>query len=242
MFHLLRNLLSIIGLILLLIIIAFLVIIIVLFTQNSMLATDIIKPIWGKVGLWICSIKLDVEGRENLYKKFPAIFIANHQSLLDVYIFPALLPKKIFVIGKKELLKYPFLGWIFYLTGQIPVDRSNHIQAMRSMEKVYNKIKNQGYGVFFCPEGTRSFDGKLLPFKRGAFHLALQTKLPLVPIIMFGADKFMKRGTLKINTGTLKVKILPPIETSHWKQENLNPHIQDVWNLFSQELQKHEQA
>ena len=241
MLRLFRNLLSIIGLILLLISIALLTTLLILFTWNPMLATDIIKPIWGKVGLWICGIKLDVEGRENLKKKFPAIFIGNHQSLLDVYIFPSLLPRKIFVIGKKELLKYPFLGWIFYLTGSIPVDRSNHIQAMKSMEKVHNKIQNQGYGVFFCPEGTRSFDGKLLAFKRGAFHLAIQTKLPLVPIIMFGADKFMRRGSIKINTGTLKVKVLPPIETSHWKQENLNQHIQEVWNIFSQELQKHSQ-
>ena len=239
MFRTFRNLLSIIGLILLLIFIALLTTLIILFTWNPMLATDIIKPMWGKVGLWICGIKLDVEGRENLKEKFPAIFIGNHQSLLDVYIFPALLPKKIFVIGKKELLKYPFLGWIFYLTGSIPVDRSNHIQAMKSMEKVYDKINTLGYGVFFCPEGTRSFDGNLLPFKRGAFHLAIQTKLPLVPIIMFGAHKFMKRGSVKINTGTLKVKVLPPIETSHWKGENLNQHIQEVWNIFSQELQKH---
>lgn len=235
MISIIRNILSILGIIIFISIFSLITIIIAVFTCNSMKASDIVKPLMGKTLLWICGIKLEVFGQENI-PKTPAIFIGNHQSLLDIFIFPSILPKKTFAIGKKEMLRYPFLGWMFYISGQIPVDRSNHIRAMRSMEKVYDKINKHKYSVFFCPEGTRSIDGKLLPFKKGAFHLAIQTKLPIVPMIVFNAYKHLKKGSIKIIPGILKVKILPPIQTSHWKKEELVQRVDEVRNLFVREL------
>ena len=236
MISILRNILAIVGIVFFLFFYSTLALIIVLFTWDGMKASDIVKPLMGKTILWCCRLKLDISGQENIPENQPVIFIGNHQSILDLFIYPSILPQKVFVIGKKELLRYPFLGWIFYITGQIPVDRSNHIKAMRSMEKVYDKINKHKYSVFFCPEGTRSTDGTLLLFKKGAFHLAIQTKLPIVPMIVFDAYKYLRKGSLKIIPGTLKVKILPPIQTSHWKKEELKQRVEEVRNLFLKEL------
>ncbi|MBI2027863.1 MAG: 1-acyl-sn-glycerol-3-phosphate acyltransferase [Deltaproteobacteria bacterium] len=206
--------------------------ILLLITWNPMLVTDILKPVFSKVMLWVLRIRLKVHGKNFLHQIKPAIFIGNHQSMLDLFIFPALLPNKTFGIGKKELLRYPFLGWIVALTGQVTVDRSNHFRAMRSMQKVNDRIKKKGYSVFLCPEGTRSYTAKLLPFKKGAFYLAMQTRLPIVPIVVLNAYQFLPKGTLNLKSGIIEVHVLEPISTTDWKEENLKQYIAEVEQIF----------
>jgi 1-acyl-sn-glycerol-3-phosphate acyltransferase len=192
-----------------------------------------LKP-WASGCLAILGIKLEVVGREHI--QGPAVFVSNHQSTIDVVFVPGLLPNNTAFVAKKELLRVPFWGWMLGKTG-ILVDRKNPAAAIASI-KVGVKQLRPGWSILVFPEGTRSMDGELLPFKKGAFHIAIETRFPLVPIAMDGAQDVMKKHHFLPRPGTIHVTVGKPIDTRHWKLETIEAHMQEVWTAMNECLRE----
>jgi len=187
----------------------------------------------GNLGTKMAGIKLAVKGRSNL-KTRPAIFLFNHQSNADMFIVAKLIKKDVVAIGKKEIEKLP-IGFLFKKAGMIFIDRGDKDKAISSMESAVDVIKS-GKSIAIAPEGTRSYDYKLGSFKKGAFHLALQAKVPVIPIVIQNAHDVLPRGKALLSPTVVNVTILPPVSTKKWKLKNLDDHINEVREMFLAEL------
>jgi lysophosphatidate acyltransferase len=162
----------------------------------------------------ILGIKLEVQGREFLTHSQPCIFIGNHQSALDVAIYGEICPLDTVAIGKKEIAWIPLFGWLFKFSGGILIDRKNKRKAISQIDEAVQAIKEKKVSVGILPEGTRNRSGKgMLPFKKGAFHLAVESQVPLVPIIIAEFGELVNFNNKRINRGVIQVKVLPPIPT-----------------------------
>ncbi len=169
--------------------------------------------VWGSK-LWIraSGAEVKVSGQENLEENKSYIFIANHRSYLDTTALFAYGGKKMGLIGKKELLKVPVLGRGMQFIKFRAIDRSNPQKALETMEQVRETV-DSGYSFGIFAEGTRAMPGELLPFKKGAFHLALQTGAAIIPVAIKNTDYLMGKKTGVANSGTMEIVLLPPIET-----------------------------
>ncbi|TDL29367.1 1-acylglycerol-3-phosphate O [Rickenella mellea] len=158
-------------------------------------------------------IKFQVEGEEHL-SKGPAILIGNHQSMLDVLYLGRILPKRSSIMAKKELQWMPLLGQFMTLSGAVFVDRGNNAKAVRSLAAASQTMKARRISLWVFPEGTRTNKPEvdLRPFKKGAFHLAVQGGVPITPVVVENYYRLYHKGVL--DSGTLKIRILPPIPTT----------------------------
>jgi len=194
--------------------------------------------LWG-AKLWIrgSGIEVKVSGRENLEKDKSYIFIANHRSYIDTTALFAYAGKKIGLIAKKEILKVPVLGRGISFINFVTIDRSNAQKAIQTMEKVRG-IVDGGYSFGVFAEGTRAMPGDLLPFKKGAFHLALQTGAAIIPVAIKNTDYLMGKKTGVINPGTMEIVLLPPIETKDVEAEDLMKILRKTREAIAEELGK----
>ncbi len=167
-----------------------------------------VKP-WAKTNLWAGGIHLDVEGLENLPKE-PCIIMFNHQSALDILAYMSILPIDWRAIMKREVGQFPFIGWVARLSGHYLVARDGSSSDTKEVKKIVGKIRS-GPTVVVAPEGTRSKDGKLLPFQKGGFLIAVLARVPVVPMVITGGAELLSKGSRHPNPGTMKIKILPPI-------------------------------
>ncbi len=189
----------------------------------------------GDFGTQVAGIKLAVKGEEHLWNQRPAVFIFNHQSNADPLIALKLIRKDARAIAKHELKKVPILGQILEATGTIFLDRTNKDQAIEAMKPAIESLK-KGISVVIFPEGTRSYDYTLGSFKKGAFHLAMQAGVPLIPVILKNAHDVMPRGKNVFNPTLVEVIVLPAIQTHSWTKTNMNKKIDEVRGLFLKEL------
>jgi 1-acyl-sn-glycerol-3-phosphate acyltransferase len=168
---------------------------------------------WGaKLWLTACGAGVTVRGLENLDAATEYVFISNHRSYLDTATLFCYTGKRMGLVAKKELLKVPVLGQGMGHVNVIAIDRSNPERARQSMEKARQVMEDDySFGVF--AEGTRAMPGELLPFKKGAFHLALQTGAPIVPVAIKNTDWMMGKRTGVAYAGEIEMILLPPIET-----------------------------
>ena len=190
----------------------------------------------GPVVSWLVGAKIINPDLEKLNSSKPAIFVSNHASALDVFIGMALCPYGGCGVGKKEILKIPFFGLAYWLAGHLLIDRGNNAKAVASMKKLSDFVKAKGLSIWIWPEGTRSLDGKLIPFKKGFVHLALATGLPVVPVIVHGAHKVWPAKTMQFYPGEVKVEVLDPIKTDDWNRETVDKHVEEVRNFMAKAL------
>jgi 1-acyl-sn-glycerol-3-phosphate acyltransferase len=193
-----------------------------------------IRP-WGSVMLKMHGIRLEVHGQENLDPNGPQIILFNHVNIFDLVVLSAVWGDDFSVIYKKEFHKIPLMGRLMRFFGMIPIDRSNRERAMKSMAEASKHVREQNKKVLVAPEGTRSHDGRLQDFKRGPFHLALETKAPVVPMIMRGLEVLVP-GMSKVRSGVIRVDFLPAIATSEWTRRTLDQHVNEVRQTFLQYL------
>ena len=193
----------------------------------------VIAPRWGRWPCRAAGIKLDIEGQEHLRE--PAVIVSNHQSTLEIFIIPAVLPTTVRYVGKKEVARIPLVGWAMRATGQILIDRQDSRGAIAALTESLAGLP-KGVSVFVFPEGTRSPDGELGPFKKGAFHIALQLGLPVVALTLDGAQQLMPKTALLPRTGTVQVRISPPIDTRGWTVESLDAHVAEVRAVIAAQL------
>lgn len=161
-------------------------------------------------------VTVDFEGLEHLDPPRPAVLVANHESWYDVFALAGHLPVDYRFVGKKELTRVPFFGPAWLACGHIPIDRSNRRAAIESLRLAGEKIRRENAVVVMFPEGTRSADGVLLPFKKGAFVLALELGVPVIPVGVSGGRDRMPKGAFLVKPGRMTVRIGPPIEVEGW--------------------------
>ena len=169
--------------------------------------------------LRIAGVKVETEGREELERSRSYIFMCNHISNLDAPIVVPVLPGRTSILVKKELFRIPILGWAMRMASLVPVDRSDRDSAISSIEKAA-KVMKSGLHMMIYPEGTRSTDGGLLPFKKGPFHLALNTGVPVVPVTILGSLEMMPKGKTRIRAGIARVIFHQPIDPARFKDRD----------------------
>lgn len=166
---------------------------------------------WSRILLFLLRVKVGVRGAERLRPGGTYIFIANHQSYLDIIVIGAALPDGALFVYKEELTKIPIWGWSLKHSPFIMIRRSDARDAMRSIERAASEIRERGQSVVIFPEGTRSVDGTLGEFKRGGFLLAAKTGVPLAPLAILGSHALMPRGDWRVRSGSVNVIIGDPI-------------------------------
>jgi len=149
--------------------------------------------LWARMYLAVAGIKVRVEGLDGIMSP-PYVFMCNHQSALDIYALLAQLPVSFKWIAKRQLFAIPVIGWTMRKAGYISIDRENAREALKAIEEASRRIR-EGTNIIIFPEGTRSADGKLLPFKKGGFTLALRATVPIVPIGIHGSSALQPKGS-----------------------------------------------
>ncbi|MCK9408357.1 MAG: lysophospholipid acyltransferase family protein [Bacteriovoracaceae bacterium] len=167
---------------------------------------------WTRFALFICRIEVAVVGLEKVDPYGNYILVSNHASMFDIPVMMKTFPH-IRIMFKKELSYVPFWGWALRWGHHIMVDRSKGTEAMKSLDRAANDVRSGGQVLLFA-EGTRTRDGKLLPFKRGAFALAAKSGVPLVPVTINGSFRILPKGSFDIQPSKIEVKIEIPIETT----------------------------
>jgi 1-acyl-sn-glycerol-3-phosphate acyltransferase len=163
-----------------------------------------------RAGVKLARIQIQVEGREHIPAR-PCIFMANHVSNLDPPILLPLFPFRTAFFIKRSLLRIPFVGYGMRLAGFIPVDRGGRLESARESVLAASKVLASGVNISTFPEGTRSRNGILLPFKKGPFYLAMESGVPVVPVSIWGSEHMMTKGSLRIHPGTAHVTFHPAL-------------------------------
>ena len=177
-----------------------------------------IARFWGKSILMVSRIKVSVQGYSNIDPALPYIYMPNHQSNFDIPVLLGHLKVQFRWLAKIELFKIPIFGRAMRKAGYISIDRYNRESAIKSLKVAANKIKS-GVSVLIFPEGTRSRDGDILPFKKGGFVLAIDSGVPIVPVVITGTHSIMTKGKFRVNEGQVNMVIHEPIDTSAYTRD-----------------------
>jgi 1-acyl-sn-glycerol-3-phosphate acyltransferase len=191
--------------------------------------------LWARLSLAMNCVGVSIAGAE-LVPEGPAIFMSNHQSNFDILSLLAAMPFEIHWIAKKELFEIPVFGPSMRRGGYIPLDRGDGRKALQSMDEAAATI-HKGKSVVLFPEGTRTTDGKLLPFKRGGFILARKAAVPVIPVTINGSGKINPANKLRLYSGNIHITLHPPVvvpsglrksEAETWMMENVREQIESV--------------
>jgi 1-acyl-sn-glycerol-3-phosphate acyltransferase len=188
--------------------------------------------------LRLSGMKIRVKGLENLNPNQTYVFIANHRSFLDTALVFQYLGRRIGILAKKELLKVPILGYGMGYVNIMAIDRSNRERAIQTVRAATERIVS---GVSFAvfAEGTRARPGQMLPFKKGAFYMARDAGVPVVPVAIKNTDRLMGKGTGEARPGTIEMVVLPPVETGReLSDQKVRELIEDVHAQIAEELTK----
>ncbi len=189
--------------------------------------------LWGKVALLSNRVKVQVEGMEHLNEKGSYVFMSNHQGSYDIFALLGYIPFQFKWLAKKELFSIPFLGWTMAAAGYISIDRKGTRETIKAMNKAAQKIR-EGMSVVIFPEGSRSSDGSIQPFKKGGFTLAIKAKVPIVPIAITGSREIMPKNSLTATSGEIRIRIDHPIETQHCSLKDRKSLMEKVRETISQ--------
>jgi 1-acyl-sn-glycerol-3-phosphate acyltransferase len=192
---------------------------------------------WGaRNWLRLTGVKVKVTGREQLDPKQPYVFVSNHRSYLDAGPLFAYTGRRMGLVAKKELLKAPILGYGMGFVNVIAIDRSNRERAVETLKTATGLLRS-GVSFGVCPEGTRARPGEMLPFKKGAFHMAVKAGVPIVPVALKNSDVLMGKGMGEAWPGTIEMVMLPPVDTS-WvvSDDDLQMLVLQVQNAILKEL------
>ncbi len=165
----------------------------------------------------------------------PCVYMANHQSLFDIPALVLAMPAEFRMIAKRELLRVPIFGWALWLAGFVFVDRRDREKAIRSLERAASKVR-RGLSLVVFAEGTRSPDGRLLPFKKGGFILAIRTGVPIVPVSIAGGRDVLAKGSLRIRAGLIDIVFGNPVDTRAYSLEVKDLLIEEVRSRIAQGL------
>ena len=186
-----------------------------------------IARLWGKSILFVGRVEMSVKGLSNIDPSAPYIYMPNHQSNFDIPVLLGHLTVQFRWLAKVELFKIPIFGRAMRKAGYISIDRNNRESAIKSLNVAANKIKS-GVSVLIFPEGTRSRDGKIQPFKKGGFVMAIESGVPIVPVVITGTRSLMTKGKFRVNAGHVTMVIHKPIDTSAYTRETKEALMESV--------------
>jgi lysophosphatidate acyltransferase len=192
----------------------------------------------GRSITFLAGVRPRVTGRARINAAMPAIYVANHTSTLDLFLSIWLCPVGACGVMKKEVARVPFFGQLAVLSGHLLLDRFNRDKAVEVLAATAAFVRAKRLGLWIMPEGTRAQDGRLLPFKKGFVHLAIATGFPVVPVLFHDAHRNWEKGTFRFQPMDLDVEVLPPIDTSGWREATARQHAEEVHALFARHLRE----
>ncbi len=200
---------------------------------SNRLAVTIAVRNWGRSMLWSWGIKVETENYDKLPKDKSTIIMYNHQSSFDILTFAAVLPFEWKAVMKKEVLNIPFVGWVSKIGGHYFVSRDGSSDDTKEVKKIVSEIKT-GPSLILAPEGTRSYDGRLLPFKKGGFLIAMLAGVPVVPMLIWGGKNIKNKNAFRLDPNKIiNVKFFDPIDVSQLPRgkkgrEELESRVRDL--------------
>ena len=195
-----------------------------------------IAQFWGRSILIVSRIKVSVKWPADIDRSKSYIYMSNHQSNFDIPVLLGHLKVQFRWLAKMELFKIPIFGHAMRKAGYISIDRNKRESAFESLKNAARKIKS-GVSVLIFPEGTRSRDGKIRPFKKGGFIMAIDSGAPIVPIVISGTRSIMTKGSIKINPGKVSVVVHQPIQTSVYTRETKEALMERVRRIIRDGLE-----
>jgi 1-acyl-sn-glycerol-3-phosphate acyltransferase len=207
------------------------------FFSRSGNPVHIIARIWSKSILFVSGLGVTVEGLANIDPSQSYIYMSNHRSNFDIPVLLGCLPIQFRWLAKAELFKIPIFGRAMRGAGYVKIDRSNRGSAFKSIDQVAAKLKN-GVSVMIFPEGTRSEDGGIKPFKKGGFVMAVDTGAPIVPVILRGTRSIMAKGSWRINPGNVTLSVEKPIDTTDYTRDTKGDLIKIVRSVICEVFKK----
>ncbi len=211
--------------------------IIISFFSRTGNPVHIIAGIWAKSILIVSGIHVNVKGLSNIDPAKSYIYMSNHQSNFDIPILLGCLPVQFRWLAKAELFKIPIFGRAMRGAGYVGIDRFNRESAFESIEEAAGKMKS-GVSIMIFPEGTRSRDGNIRPFKKGGFIMAVDSGASVVPIVIHGTRPIMAKNSLRINPGDVTMEIGKPIKTTGYTRETKDDLIKYVRSVICEGFQK----
>ncbi len=191
---------------------------------------------WSEFALAASGVDLRVEGEEHLWSQRPAVFIFNHQSGFDVPLMCKLLQRDFTGAAKAEVQSNPLFGPLFAFAGGVFLDRADRAKAIEALGPAVEALRH-GTSLAISPEGTRSETARIGPFKKGAFHVAMQAGVPIVPIVFHNALDALPRHALVVRPATVRAVVLPPVPTEGWTREGLDQRIGEIRGRFLEILE-----
>jgi 1-acyl-sn-glycerol-3-phosphate acyltransferase len=191
--------------------------------------------LWSRVILGVPGVKLEVKVHTPLEPGRPYVFMPNHASMVDIWAVFVAIPASFRFIAKKQLARIPLFGWAMAAGRFIFIDRQNAASARRTMGEAARRIRS-GQSVVIFPEGTRTRDGRLGPFKKGGFHLAMDSGAEIVPVAIKGSREVMPRGAALIRAGTVTLEVGAPIPTTGLTSSDREALIQKVRSRVAEML------
>ncbi|MEA2014376.1 MAG: lysophospholipid acyltransferase family protein [Thermodesulfobacteriota bacterium] len=197
---------------------------------------DSVSTLWARVNLALSGVPISISGEEFIEQDQPYIVMANHQSHYDVFALIGYLPLSLKWVMKMELREIPIFGIACEKTGHIYVDRGNPEKAKKSLKTAGEKIR-AGSSVVFFPEGTRSPDGRLQRFKKGGFVMALEAKVPILPITVVGGRRILPRNSLRILPGNMKIIIHKPVPVDKYTYETKEELMERTKEIIGRDME-----
>lgn len=198
--------------------------------RNAMVA------LWADIAAALVGLKLEVIGEDKLWANRPAVIITNHQSQADAIVMLKLLRGNFAAVGKKEITQIPLVSQAIQFAGVIPIDRQDHAKAIESMRPLLHAIRAEKRFAVVAVEGTRSVSTTPGPFKKGAFHIAMEAGVPIIPVIIHNGIDVQPRGEFIFRPATVRVEVLDPIDVSTWQAGNMDRQIAAVRDLYLRKL------
>ncbi len=196
---------------------------------------NVAGALWSDLATSLAGVDLRVEGEEHLWSHRPAVFIFNHQSGFDPILLFKMLRRNLTGVGKQEILHNPIFGPVFAAAGVVFVDRADGKKAIKALEPAVQALR-EGVSLAIAPEGTRSLTPRLGRFKKGAFHIAMQAGVPIVPIVFRNVLDALPKDAMVVRPATVEAVVLSPIDTSKWTVRNLDAKIEAVRKKFEKVL------
>ena len=234
--HKIRTPFLILAIVLITIVLGSVVIILAFFSHSGNKA-HLIARFWGKFILFVSGIKVKVKGVAKVDPTKPYVFMANHQGNFDIPVLLGCLPFQFRWLAKAELFRIPIFGRAMRGCGYISIDRFNQVSAFDSLARAAEKIRN-GENVMIFPEGTRSLDGKIRPFKKGGFVLTVDAGVPIIPVIIHGTYAIMPKKRLLVRPGPVLLEILDPVETSAYTRESKDVLMEKIRSKICESFEK----
>lgn len=190
---------------------------------------------WSRMIARTVGARVTVHGAEGLREGQSYVFLSTHQSYMDIPVMLGYLPAQLRIAAKREVFQIPFLGWHMRRGGHISINRSSTEEAVATLRRAAEEIR-PGVSVFLFPEGTRTRDGSLQPFKKGGFRFALQTALPVVPVTIKGTRQLLPRDSIVFRPGPVRMHLGAPIQTAGLTDADLPALVQQVREAMMKEL------